>query len=123
MSLSFVPVVLLVGGVVLLAWAVRRRQALKLLPHDWVRVTGTVLDVGGSRRVEYAGQGGRRLRLQVPPGVEVPDGEVDVLLDPHDSSRARLASVDRAAADLVRTLFVTGAVALVLGALAAVAFV
>lgn len=123
MSLSFVPVVLLVGGVVLVAWAVRRRQALRLLPQDWVPVTGTLLESGGTRRVDYPAPDGRRLRLQVPAGVVVPDGDVDVLVDPRDSSRARLAVVDREAERLVRTLLVTGAVGLVLAAVTAVAFV
>jgi hypothetical protein len=122
-SLSFVPVVLLVGGVVLVAWALRRRQALRLLPQDWTPAVGHVVGSDGTRRVEYAAPGGRRLRLQVPPGLEVPDGEVEVLLDPRDASRARLAVADREAERLVRTLLATGAVALALAAVTAVAFV
>ncbi|MET0767138.1 MAG: DUF3592 domain-containing protein [Aeromicrobium sp.] len=122
MSLSFVPVVLLVGGVVLVAWAVRRRQAVRLLPQDWTPVVGQAVEIGGTCRVEYRAPDGRRLRLQVPSGVEVPPGDVEVLLDPHDASRARLAVADREAARLVRTLLMTGAVVLVLAAVTAVAF-
>lgn len=123
MSLSFVPVVLLVGGVVLVGWGLRRRRALGVLPQGWTRVVGTLLESGGTRRVDYAAPDGRRLRLQVPAGVEVPPGDVDVLVDPKDPSRARLAVVDREAERLVRTLLLTGAVGVVLAAVTAVAFV
>jgi hypothetical protein len=121
-SLSFVPVVLLLGAVVLIAWGLRRRRALRLLPRDWVPVTGALLASGGTRRIDYAAPDGRRLRLQVPAGVEVPDGDVEVLVDPTDSSRARLAVADREAERLVRTLLLTGGVGLVLAAVTAVAF-
>ncbi|MCW2829527.1 MAG: hypothetical protein JWP31_219 [Aeromicrobium sp.] len=123
MSLQALPVVLLAGGVVMIAWALRRRQALSRLPRDWLRVAGRIVEVGGSTRVEYAAADGRRLRLNLPPGRSgQDDGEVAVLVDPRDASRARLVADDVAAARLVRMLLGLGLTFLVLGVLAVVAF-
>lgn len=123
MDLTFVPVVFLVGAVVLVGWGLSRRQALGVLPQDWRRVTGTVIEIGGSPRVEYASGDGRRLRLPVPPATTLlPGSSVELLVDPTDASRARLAEIDREAERLVRLLIGLGIGSLVLAALAAVAF-
>ncbi|AWB91049.1 DUF3592 domain-containing protein [Aeromicrobium chenweiae] len=116
MPILVVPVAFLAGGAVLVWWALRRRRALALRPSGWLPVTGTLVGAGASRRVEYVSPDGRRLRIQVPAGVPLPDeGPVEVLLDPRDPSRARLAEPDVVAVRLVRQLLLLGIVSLVVG--------
>ncbi|MGA8987965.1 DUF3592 domain-containing protein [Aeromicrobium sp.] len=123
MSLTLIPVALLVLGAVLVGWGLRRRAALGLLPGGWLPVTGTVVDAIDRTRIEYRTPDGRRLRLQAPVGAAYTAGaEVEILVDPQDPSRARLAEVDDIASRLVVGLVALGTVLLVIGALAAVAF-
>lgn len=125
MNLDLAPFVLLAGGLALVAWGWRRRQALGILPRDWLAVNGTSVATGDGQPglVEYRTPDGRRLRLPVPAGVSFePGDDVRVLVDPRDGSRARLVAGEELAARVARNLMLLGGSILVLAALAALAF-
>ncbi len=127
MGLELLPVLLLVVGATLIAWAFQRRRVLSRQPQGWPQVTGKVVDVGdGAKvppRIEYRTFDGRRLRIPGPVGgLWTVGDEVDVLLDPADPTRARLALGQREAARVVTLLTWTGGVVLVLGLVMAAAF-
>jgi hypothetical protein len=128
MSVSLLPLSLVVVGGWLVWWGLRRRGILEHLPRDWRRVTGTVVDAGdGVRRpprIEYVAPDGRRLR--VPGPMSLPCGvgdDVGVLIDPSDPTRARLDLTAGEAARVVRLLLVTGGVLLVVGVVTAVVLI
>ncbi|MBC7633316.1 DUF3592 domain-containing protein [Aeromicrobium sp.] len=127
-NLAFIPLVLLVGGAVFLVNGLRWRRQLGHHPRDWVAVSGTIIEVrrgGGDDEVrfpvvEYRGPDGLARRVH---GAEsaVPDlhrkGEkVQVLLDPSNPRRARLADLQKGAHTLTTLFLVTGLTLLVLGA-------
>lgn len=125
MSVSLLPVVLIVVGAWLVWWGFTRRGALGGLPDGWRRVAGTVIDVGDGAsmppRIEYRAPDGRRLRIPGPPATQFRVGqEVAVLLDPVDATRARLDLTEREAERLVRLLIGLGALLLVIGLVTAV---
>lgn len=124
--MSFVPPFLLVVGGWLVWWAARRRGELRHLPDDWTRLTGTVIDLGDGAgrppRIEYLAPDGRRLRVPGPMTLPHEAGdEISLLVDPSDPTRARLDLTAREAARVVRLLFVTGAVLVVLGGVTGIA--
>lgn len=125
-SISLFPPLLVALGAWLIWWGLRRRTLRSDLPQDWIRVTGTVLDVGDrvttAPRIEYRTPDGRRLR--VPGPLEHPfeaGDEVAVLIDPADPRRARLDLTEREAVLVVRLLVVTGVVVLLVGAITGIA--
>jgi hypothetical protein len=126
MSLAVLPLILLLAGGWLVWWGIRRRRASTGAPDSWRRVTGTVIDVGDGvaapPRIEYRTPDGRRLRVPGPMDTPFAVGEeVVVLLDPADSTRARLDVTAQEGARVVRLLIVSGSVLLVIGAVGAVA--
>lgn len=121
MSVSFVPLGLLLLGGWLVWWGLRRRGALDHLPDDWRRVAGTIVDVGDGAgrppRIQYLAPDGRRLRVPGPPGMPFAVGdEVPVLIDPTDFSRARLDLTATEARRVVVLLLSTGGVLVAIGA-------
>lgn len=120
MSVSIIPLALILVGGWLLWWGLRRRGALEHLPQDWRRVVGTVVDTGDGvarpARIEYLVPDGRRLRVPGPIAMPVAVGdEVGMLFDPSDPTRARLDLTAQEAARVVRLLLATGGVLLALG--------
>jgi len=126
MGLSFIPVILVLVGGWLAGWGLRRRRALGRVPEDWRRVTGTVIDAGDGAtvppRIEYRTPDGRRLRVPGPMATPFAVGdEVAVLLDPSDSTRARLDLTEQEAARVVTLLIATGALVLAIGVVTGIA--
>ena len=126
-SPSVLPLVLLLVGGWLIWWGLRRRKGLGKQPTGWRRIAGSVIDVGDGvtvpPRIEYRTPDGRRLRVPGPMATPFTVGqEVAVLVDPADSTRARLDLTEREAERVVTLLLAVGGVLLVLGALSAIAF-
>lgn len=123
----YVAVALLVGGVIAVALGVRWRSELALEPRGWSAVDGTIVDVrrspGGPDEyfpvVEYLAPDGRRLRLHGMASGQAASGQtgqvVQVLVDPADASRARLAEAYRGAGSLARTSIVGGVALVAIG--------
>jgi hypothetical protein len=125
-NVSLVPMALLVLGGWLVWWGLRRRRGQVRLPDGWLRIDGTVIDVGDGAavppRIEYRSPDGRRLRVPGPMATPFTVGQaIAVLVDPSDPTRARLDLTDQEAARLVVLLVTVGIVLLLLGAVSAAA--
>ncbi len=126
-SVSLLPLVLLLIGAWLVWWGIRRRRALGRMPDGWRRIAGSVIDLGDGvstpPRIEYRMPDGRRLRVPGPTATPFTMGqEVSVLVDPADATRVRLDLTEIEAVRVVRLLIGTGAVLVLLGAVTAIAF-
>ena len=129
-NLSFIPVLFLAGGAVLLANGIRWRRELRRQPNDWVEVEGMVVEIrrGGADSffpvVQYRGPDGLGRRVHgaasVVPDLHHEGQEVAVLLDPKNPRRARLADLQQETGRLTTQFLVGGPVLLVLGIVAAI---
>ncbi len=123
MGFELIPLFFGAGAFALIAWGARARRSTGGLPQHWLPVTGRVVDAEPPQLVSYLTPNGRRVQLRgtLDPSYVVGQ-EVAVLVDPVDSTRARLVEADRAATSVARTLLILGVVSAVAAVLSVIAF-